>query len=93
MLCVFKYVLTASGKPPTNKYLRNKSKILLWKLSSSGSRFSNLVFIVLMANSFTPLAIRNSSKSKGNILIFRMLPIGIEVVLAKVTPNKEPLAI
>ena len=39
-----------------------------------------------------PLAYRNSSKSNGNILTLRMLPIGTDVVCDSVTPSSEPLA-
>ena len=46
-----------------------------------------------MVISLNPLAYKNSSKSSGNILTFLMLPIGMEVVCDKVTPNNEPLAI
>ena len=53
---------------------------------------SNFCRIAEITVSFIPLAKRNSSKSSGNILTLRMLPIGIDVVFASVTPSKEPLA-
>ena len=45
-----------------------------------------------MAASFRPLASRNSSRSSGYMRTLRMLPIGMEIVCASVTPSSEPLA-
>ena len=45
------------------------------------------------ANSPTPLAIKNSSKSIGYIRLISILPIGNEDVCRKAIPNKDPLAI
>ena len=61
--------------------------------SSSASSLSYFLRRNDIVISLNPLAYKNSSKSSGNILTFLILPIGMEVVCDKVTPNNEPLAI